>query len=176
MNKIIWPLMFTALLLATPRALPQETGPVASIRNATWEAYSHEYPGSPLCTKEEITLWSCSAGKREYSLCASRVVNRTQGYMQYRASKAGKTVFTFPATRRPPAGAFTYTSYANGNASVEFVNQGYRYTLSDPLRSESSILVEARSGKTTEVSCGGNQTLQVNYTMRLMYDSGVWDR
>ena len=176
MNKITWPLLFTALVVAAPLVLSQETGPVDSIREATWEAYSHEYPGSPLCAKDEITLWSCSAGKREYSLCSSRVVNRTEGYMQYRAAKAGKTVFTYPAAKRPPAGAFTYTSYANGNASVEFVNEGYHYTLADPLRSESSILVEAPSGKTTEVTCGGNQTLQVNYTMRLMYDAGVWDR
>src|SRR5690606_36099132 len=115
--------------------------------------------GSPLCAKDEITLWTCSAGKREYSLCSSRVVNRTQGYMQYRASKAGKLVFTYPAAMRLPAGVFTYTSSPNGDASVEFVNNGYRYTLSDPLRSESSILIEAPSGKTTQVTCGGNQTL-----------------
>jgi hypothetical protein len=176
MNKIIRPLLFSSLALLALSAFTQETVPVDSIREATWQAYSRYYPSSLLCTKDEITLWSCSAGKREYSLCSSRVVNRTQGYMQYRASKSGKTVFSYPSAKRPPAGAFTYTSYANGNAAVEFVNHGYRYSLVDPLRGGSSIIVEAPDGKTTEVACGGNQTLQVNYTMRLMYDAGIWDR
>lgn len=164
------------LALAAPALLAQEADPVDSIRTATWRQYSHEYVPSPLCEKDEITLWSCSAGKREYSLCSSHVVNRSEGYMQYRASKAGKTVFTYPAVKRPPIGSFTYTSYANGDASVEFATNGYHYSLVDPLRSESFILVEAPGGKTTKITCGGNQTLQVNYTMRLMYDSGIWDR
>lgn len=170
------PLLCSVLALQTPLALAQDAGPVESIRNATWEESRNEYPISPLCTSDEITLWTCSAGKRTYSLCSSRVVTRVRGYMQYRASKAGRTILTYPADKRPPAGAFTYTSYANGNASLEFLNDGYRYSLVDPLRSESSILVNAPSGKTTEIACGGNQTLQLNYTLRLMYDSGVWDR
>ena len=176
MKKTTWSLSFALLALSASSALSREAGPVDSIREATWVTYSHYYPRSPLCSRDEITLWSCSAARREYALCASHVVTRTQGYMQYRASRAGKTVFTYPAAKRPPLGAFKYTSYANGNASVEFANEGYRYTLVDPLRSESSILVEAPSGETTEVACGGNQTLQLNYTMRLMYDSGLWDR
>ena len=176
MNKITPPLLYSLLALQVPLAVSQEVRPVESIRGATWNEYSGEYSRSPLCAKDEITLWSCSAGKRKYSLCSSRVVTRVEGYMQYRASHAGKTVLTFPATKRPPAGAFTYTSYPNGNASLEFVNKDYHYSLMDPLRSESSILVDAPSGKTTEILCKGNQTLQLNYTMRLMYDSGVWDR
>ncbi|WP_244240841.1 hypothetical protein [Luteimonas yindakuii] len=176
MNKTIWPLLFTVVALVAPSASGQHTAPVDYIREATWQAYSRYYPSSPLCSDDEITLWSCSVGKRQYALCSSRVVTHAQGYMQYRASKTGNAVFTYPAIKRPPSGAFTYSSYANGNASVEFANNGYRYSLVDPLRSESSIIVEAPSGKTTGIACGGNQTLQVNYTMRLMSDAGIWDR
>lgn len=176
MNRGAQPLLFTILALTAPALAAQEAGPVESIRNADWEQYKGEYAASPLCERNEITLWSCSVGKREYALCSSHVVNRTQGYMQYRASKARQIVFTYPARRLPPTGSFTYTSYGNGGASMEFATNGYRYTLLDPLRSASSIVVEAPGGKVAEIQCGGNQTLQINYTMRLMYDSGVWDR
>ena len=169
-------MLLAALLVAAQTALPQEAGPVESIRNAAWELYKDYYPSSPLCAKDEITLWTCSVGEREYSLCSSRVVTRVEGYMQYRASKAGKAMFTYPTDKRPPVGLFTYTAYGNGNASVEFANDGYRYSLIDPLRSASSILIEAPGGKASEIACGGNQTLQVNYTMRLMYEAGLWDR
>lgn len=164
------------LALVAPYALPQQSGPAVNIQGATWQEYSHNYPVSPLCAEDEISLWSCSTGKRNYSLCSSREVTRTQGYLQYLVSKAGKTEFTYPPTKRPPAGIFTYHSYPNGNASIEFVNNGYRYRLLDPLRSDSSISVVSPSGESTEIACSGNQTLQINYTMRLMYDSGIWDR
>jgi hypothetical protein len=165
-----------ALALPAAHTLAQQHTPVSSITNATWAQYSGEYQQSPLCAKDEITLWSCETGKRAYSLCSSRTVTRTTGYMQYRAASAGKVVFTYPAEKKPPLGSFVYNSFGNGNASIEFTNNGYGYTLFDPLREGSSIRVSppAPSGKPTEIKCGGNQTLQVNYTMRLMYDAGVW--
>ena len=75
-----------------------------------------------------------------------------------------------------PCRLFVYNSFGNGDASVEFVSNGYGYTLVDPLRGGSFIRVSkpARSGKESEIRCPVNGTLQVNYTMRLMYDSGVW--
>lgn len=140
------------------------------------DQYRGEYHQSPLCSKDEITLWSCQTNKRVFSLCSSQGVTRTRGYLQYRASNAGKVTFAYPATKAPPLGLFKFNSSPNGDASVDFTNNGYDYSLVDPLRGNSSILVSApgSSGKTTEIACGGNQTLQVNYTLRLMYDSGVW--
>jgi hypothetical protein len=175
MKNMTWSLLSVVLLLATTPVLAQET-PVSSITNATWPRYSDMYQQSPLCSADEITLWSCGTGKRVYSLCSSHAVTRTSGYMQYRASSGGKVVFTYPTEKKPPLGSFIYNSFGNGNASVEFTSNGYGYTLVDPLRGKSSISVSAPapSGKQTEIECGANQTLQVNYTMRLMYDSGIW--
>ncbi len=176
MKNITQPFLFLALVLATLVALAQEHTPILSITNATWSQYRGEYQRSPICTKDEITLWTCEAHKKVFSLCSSRVVTHTSGYMQYRASRGGKLTFAYPAVKKPPLGLFTYNSFANGDASVDFSNKGYQYSLIDPLRGESSISVSApgSSGKATEIKCGGNQTLQVNYTMRLMYESGVW--
>jgi hypothetical protein len=176
MKNMTRPLFTVVLALATVPVLSQERTPVSSITDAKWAQYSGEYQQSSLCSKEEITLWSCETGKRVYSLCSSHTVTRMSGYIQYRASSRGKVVFTYPTERKPPLGSFVYNSFGNGDASVEFTSNGYGYTLFDPLRGGSSISVSAPapSGKQTEINCGGNQTLQVNYTMRLMYDSGVW--
>lgn len=165
-----------ALILAVAPVCAQDHTPGASITNATWAQHSSMYRHSPLCSEEEITLWSCENSKRVYSLCSSRAVTRTSGYMQYRASLGGKIEFTYPAGKKPPLGSFVYHSHANGDASIEFTSGGYGYALVDPLRDNSSIIVSAPapSRKQTEIKCGGNQTLQVNYTMRLMYDAGVW--
>lgn len=175
MKQMIRPLIAAVALIATPM-LAQASTPIPSIANAEWNQYRDEYTQSPLCEKDEIPLWTCENNKRVFSLCSSQVMTRTSGYMQYRAARNGKIVFIYPDTRKPPLGYFSYKTFAAGDASVEFVNSGYHYSLLDPLRGDSSLLVstDAPSGKTTEIKCGGNQTLQVNYTMRLMYDSGIW--
>ena len=168
------------LLLAfgptTSTVLAQAHTPVPSITSATLDKYRGEYRQSALCSKDEITLWRCETTKRVFSLCSSQVGTRTTGYLQYRVSNAGKVTFTYPRIKAPPMGLFKYESFANGDASVEFTNNGYNYGLIDPLQGNSFILVSmpGSSEKTTEIACGANQTLQVNYTMRLMYDFGVW--
>lgn len=170
------PMSFILLTLTASSLGAQDRIPVSSITGAKWSEYRSYYPKSALCADDEVTLWMCEAGKSAYAFCASPVVNRTSGYFQYRAARNGRVTSTYPGTKRPPSGLFEYTAYGNGNASLEFVNGGYRYTLLDPLRGESSILVASvRPGaKDTEIACAGNQTLQLNFTLRLMVDSGVW--
>jgi len=176
MKNIRSAVLFLVLGLSSSTVLAQAHTPVPSITQATLGQYRDQYGQSPICTKDELTLWSCEISKRVFSLCSSQTATRTTGYLQYRASTAGKVTFTYPATKVPPRGLFKYDSYPNGNASIEFTNKGYRYSLVDPLRDKSSIVVSApgASGKETEIACGPNQTLQVNYTMRLMHDFGVW--
>ncbi|WP_199538760.1 MULTISPECIES: hypothetical protein [unclassified Duganella] len=174
MKKILALFAVISISVTTP-ALAQDHAPVSSITTATWAQYKGDYQQSPLCGKDEITLWTCETGKRVYSLCSSHEMTRTSGYMQYRASDHGKVVLTYPAEKRTPLGAFVFNSYGSGDASVEFTNNGYGYTLFDALRDVSSIQVLAPSGKRTEIRCGPNQTLQLNYSMRLMHDAGVWE-
>ena len=166
--------LFPALGLCASTALAQ--APVSSITQATLEQYRDQYGQSPVCAKEEITLWRCTTKRREFALCSSPTVTRATGYLQYRVADAGKLSFVYPAKKAPPLGLFKYDSYPNGDASLEFTNQGYRYSLVDSLREQSVIFVAAPgpSGKETKITCGPNQTLQVNYTMRLMHDAGVW--
>lgn len=148
-----------------------------SIAGAAYAQYRGEYGQSPVCMKDEITLWSCATKQRVFSLCSSQTGSRTTGYLQYRASDAGKLTFVYPATKMPPLGLFKYNASANGDAFIEFSNKGYQYRLGDPLRGASVIEVSslATPAKTTTIACGPNQTLQVNYSMRLMHDFGVWN-
>jgi hypothetical protein len=151
--------------------------PVSGITNAKWQDYKNMYGNSPLCSKDEITLWTCNTPKRIYSLCSSETFSKTSGYIQYRASKAGHLIFVFPESKKPPFGVFLFDSSANGDASLSFSNGKYTYNLYDSLRGPSSIFVTSNSpqDKETEISCdNANQTLQINYTMRLMYESEIW--
>ena len=81
------------VLLLVAQASPPTSGPVDTIRQATWETHRDHYVPSPLCARSEATLWSCAA-----------------------------------------------------------------------------------DGRSSRTACGGNQTLQLNYTLRLMYDAGLWER
>ena len=173
-----WPLAVLLVVLSGESAVAQVGAPVSSITGATWAEYRTMYSPSDLCGKDEITLWRCENASHAYALCSTRTISRNSGYMQYRASRRGKVELVYPSDRRPPMALFVYTSYANGDASLQFARDGYSYMIIDPLRGASFIKVLAPppSANTTEVRCGGNQTLQVNYTMRLMYESGIWDR
>ena len=174
---IVFALLASMPLPAACRQTADAQRPVASIREAQWEAYKDMYPQSPVCTTEEVTLWLCEKGHKAYALCTTPRVTTDAGYIQYRAAENGKIEFAYPSVKVPPAGLFAYDSSANGDAAVDFSNGGYRYTLVDPLRDASSILVqtEGKPGRVTRIDCdSANQTLQINYTMRLMYEGGVW--
>lgn len=169
-----------SLALSTSSFAQQETGdrrPISSISDATWEEYKNMYSSSPLCSKEEITLWSCETSRKTYSLCSSTQISRKSGYIQYRVSRNGNTTFTFPSSKIPPVGLFSYQTSANGDAYLNFSNEGYDYSLVDPLRERSVIFATKKQSpnRSSQISCAnGNQTLQVNYTIRLMFDAGIW--
>jgi hypothetical protein len=150
--------------------------PFPSITNAKWSDFKDMYDKSTLCSENEITLWTCKTSSKIYSLCSSKQMTKNSGYLQYRASKAGHLVFVFPASKMPPIHKFLYVTSMAGDASLHFSNGGYKYTLIDPLRGHSLIDITGKSLQHgVEVTCKNeNQTLQLNYTMKLMYDAGIW--
>lgn len=166
----------SAIALAKPDAATRRA-PGPTITDAKWPDYEGMYGKSPHCSKAEITLWTCETKKTLYSICSSRRVTASSGYIQYRVSRAGRVVYLFPESRRAPLGHFVFRTGASGDASLDFSNKGYEYSLTDPLRGASSILVASKASPSnaSEISCkNGNQTLQLNYTLKLMYDAGIW--
>lgn len=162
----------------SPGAFSQPTTDNGSsnITNAQWADYKKQYPVSPLCASDEITLWTCEGRKKIYSLCSSREVTATTGYIQYRAGNRQKVPFQFPAQKRQPKGTFEYESSITGDAMVTFKNGDFTYDLYDPLRDASYIVVSRGTGneKGTQISCDNpNQSLQLNYTIKMMREAGI---
>lgn len=76
--------------------------------------------GAPtLCKKTEINYFSCKAGAQIISLCASRDLSSTSGYMQFRYGRKGNIEQIFPKEKKHPKGLFsnTHENYTDG---VEF--------------------------------------------------------
>lgn len=176
MNPLTPPLLSFALVVMSCTAMSQESGPADAISEAKWSDYAGHYPASTLCADDEVTLWSCGFDQREFAICSSREMSRDVGHLQYRVADAGAVVFLYPEVKQPPAGLFTFDTYANGDAALGFVHDGQRYAVVDRLRGEGSVTMQAADGSIHEVDCAGNQTLQLNYTLRLMHEAGMWRR
>lgn len=176
MNPVTFLLLPLPFSLVSCAAISQESGPADAISEAKWSDYAEHYPVSALCTDDEVTLWSCGFEQREFALCSSREMSRDAGHLQYRVAEAGAVVFVYPEVKQPPAGLFTFETFANGDAALGFVHDGQRYAVVDRLRGEGSVTVRAADGSSDEVDCAGNQTLQLNYTLRLMHEAGMWRR
>jgi len=57
-----------------------------------------------LCSEGEVVVFNCSAGKKLISVCASRDISRTSGYLQYRFGTLAKTELSVPANTTPAPG------------------------------------------------------------------------
>ena len=53
------------------------------------------------CSELEQTIFSCSVGKKIVSVCASKDISPTSGYLQYRFGKKGAPELVFPASTEP---------------------------------------------------------------------------
>ncbi len=136
----------------------------------SWVEHLADFPSSPLCQPNEVTLWTCTVRHKRFSLCASSGAVTRESYIQYRAqARRGKIVLRYPDPLRAPAAAFAYAYSATGDAEVDFSIGRYSYSLVDPLRGVSLIFVQKAGKDVARLSCGeGNQSLQLNDTIALM--------
>lgn len=163
-------------LLAQADETVREINP--NIANAQWERFEEMYPTSALCEVEEITLWTCEDDEATYSLCSSIEVTEDTGYIQYRVGTDSGTTFIFPEQKRHPKGVFTQHMIPSGDVTITFSHEGPAYMLVDRLRGPSAIQVRAESenDELAGVAChNDNQSLQLNYTLKLMYQAGIAD-
>jgi hypothetical protein len=123
-------------------------------------------PGS-LCTADEQVIFTCSlqrSGKLA-SLCGSKDLDKTTGYIQYRFGLPEKTELEFPSGHSDTQQKFRYAHYFRARVDeteISFDNKGYRYTIFDsyqgdmkPIEMSQGIRVSALSGsdKETELRC-----------------------
>lgn len=70
-----------------------------------------------LCTREEVVVFSCTAGKKQISMCASRNFTEDVGYLQYRYGTGPKIEISIPADVPPktlPAIGLVFLSGGGG--------------------------------------------------------------
>lgn len=85
-----------------------------------------------LCRPDETVIFSCPTGAHTVSICASKTLSRTEGYMQYRYGADGKIDLSYPDLSTRPADAFTVgnLSFSGGGGSwLRFSKGPYVYTI-----------------------------------------------
>ena len=127
-----------------------------------------------LCEKSENTIWSCQAGKKFYSICSSKDLTGTTGYLQYRAGTLEKTEFKFPAELQQPKGRFEYGLLAHG-AYLNFKNDHYSYEISEPLAGQAAIEISKDDKHLSTLQCSAStQSLSDNATMDIFKTVGAY--
>lgn len=128
-----------------------------------------------LCTREELTEWSCSAKGKIYSICSSKDLSATAGYMQYRAGKLSKTEFTFPEQLKHPKDIFRLNLLARG-ASFSFSNGAYEYNIYEPLGGPTLIDVSKGDNPLASITCSSaTDTLTLTTTMNRFRLFGIYE-
>jgi len=133
------------------------------------QSHAGDQQGSSLCNAEETVLFSCrlQSKHKPVSLCASKDLSSSTGYLQYRFGTPGSVELEFPATRDGSQDQFFYSRYTRhqvSKISVSFRNGGYAYTIFDVYEGESGgaerergVLINRAEGKKKGVKlvCGG---------------------
>lgn len=115
--------------------------------------------GATHCDINENVAWSCKAGGKVISVCASDPVSGDEGYIQYRIGKPPRTELVYPAKKAPPRGRFAFRLTPQGDVTLSFSNGGYHYEVYDILRSEEDGVIVSKGGKeVAHIRCNGGGT------------------
>lgn len=127
-----------------------------------------------LCTKGEVTAWSCVAKGKVYSVCASPDLSATSGYMQYRAGKNAKVEFAFPKPQQHPRSYFQLRLAPRG-ASLGFENEGYAYSVYEPLAGPTEITIFNGETLVGSITCdSATDTLTLTETQNRFKSLGIY--
>ncbi len=122
-----------------------------------------------LCAKTENVIFNCRIEKstKLLSVCGSKDLDQTKGYLQYRFGRTGAIELEFPADRQNTQKQFGYSRYTRPLVTyltLSFETNGYEYSLHQDDNSEEKPPVnESRieiskvgaSGESKELKCSG---------------------
>ena len=127
-----------------------------------------------LCEKYENVVWSCQAKKKFYSICASKDLTETKGYLQYRAGTLDRIELKYPPVLQHPKGQFEYELLAHG-AILIFKNGLYIYEISEDLIGQPRIRVSKDEKDIASFRCGDStQSLTNNSTIEIFRTVGAY--
>ena len=86
------------------------------------------------CGESEQIIFSCQIrdSSKVLSLCASKDLSDSSGYLQYRFGKLNEIELEYPADRKDSQKQFLYRHYFRyqvDETEISFVNQGHEYTI-----------------------------------------------
>jgi hypothetical protein len=118
-------------------------------------------PAPSLCESAEDILFSCHAGKKIISICASKDLARDRGYLQYRFGLPAKIELSVPADRSVlPASSVTAGNLmfsGGGGAYLRFTAAGYEYVVYTAVGKgwgeKDGVAVERDGKRLSHVSC-----------------------
>lgn len=92
--------------------------------------------GAPasLCSAEELVVFSCELGRKQVSVCASRDLSASSGYLEYRfGTTLGPMELRFPSGKSHPSKVFRYFDRGEGAkgslSNLQFGVGDYVYTV-----------------------------------------------
>lgn len=127
-----------------------------------------------LCEKYENVVWSCQDKRKIYSICSSRDLTETNGYLQYRAGTLKRMEFKYPPVLQHPKGYFEYGLLAHG-AILNFKNGLYSYEISENLIGQPWISVSKDDKNLSSFQCSDStQSLTNNSTIEIFRTVGAY--
>jgi len=114
-----------------------------------------------LCSSEEEIVFTCSIGKKTASVCSSRDLSRTSGYVQYRFGASARALdLIYPQEKVGPITRFSYGYDGSAKSSLRnlhFFSSGYSYNIYVQSaafdENGAGIIVRSLSGKATRLKC-----------------------
>jgi len=119
-----------------------------------WAVDSH-------CAEDETIVFNCSTGKKVVSVCASKAISASTGYVQYRFGKLESPELILPATKSPPTAdiqANSLTFAGGGGAYIRFKRDEHSYVV--------YTAIGRGWGEKAGVAVEINQQLQANLTCK----------
>jgi len=113
-----------------------------------------------LCLADEAVIFSCYTGKKLISVCASKDLSATTGYMQYRFGPKGAPEIVYPPSKEHPrnyteAGVLTFAG--GGGAYLRFKKEQYGYVVYTAIGrgwgQKAGLVVEKNNKSVSNLKC-----------------------
>lgn len=160
--KLIFPVLFITILVAAQSGVKESAHARPPI------SFDSIKTGS-LCASGERVVWSCKTERERKlaSICSSKDLDRSHGYVQYRFGRPGQVELEFPGERAGSQALFKYSRYTRPlvtRLKLEFVHNGFTYTISDDSNDEEK---PSRRDTTITVTPSGADARETTLRCRL---------
>lgn len=120
------------------------------------------------CSSHETIIFSCNTGKKIASVCASKNLSSSLGYMQYRFGKKGAIESKIPETTNTHPSKYTNGNTimysGGGGAYLRFIKGQYGYVMYGGMGrgwEKDGVAVEKNGAVILNLPCKGNVSSEI---------------